>query len=237
MPIPKKMRDEYVLHLDELVQEGHELTKTAYSDPVYTTLDGRSIMIVDGVRLYEWRTKLGGLLGNMIPANHPQQSIVAEIVATPTKLNDLVKSIASLHGLRDSFTRGYFDNLHARIEAELSADYLGQADQLLNEGQPGKYDHVPAAVLAGAVLEKNLRSLCGGQTPAIPVDKADGTHKMLNLLIDDLKKAGVFNEIQAKQLRAYAAIRNAAAHGEFTEFTRSQVETMVAGITQFIAAQ
>ena len=47
----------------------------------------------------------------------------------------------------------------------------------------------------------------------------------------------MFNEIQAKQLRAYAAIRNAAAHGEFTEFTRSQVETMVAGITQFIAAQ
>ncbi|MDB4980986.1 MAG: hypothetical protein JWM82_1738 [Myxococcales bacterium] len=237
MPIPKKLKDEYVKHLDELLQDGQELTKTKHADPEYTTLDGLPIMIVDPERLYEWRTKLGGLLGNMIPANHSQQVVVAEIVGTSSNLQEVIKAVALLRGLRDGFTRGYFDNLHAKIEAELAADYLGQAEQLLGEGQPGKYDHVPAAVLAGAVLEKNLRTLCGGQSPPIPVDKADGTHKMLNLLTDDLKKAGVFNEIQAKQLRAYAAIRNAAAHGEFTEFTRAQVETMVAGITQFLAAQ
>jgi uncharacterized protein YutE (UPF0331/DUF86 family) len=55
------------------------------------------------------------------------------------------------------------------------------------------------------------------------------------VLIDDLKKAGVYNENKAKQLRAWAGTRNHAAHGEFGEFTRTDVEQMVAGINTFLA--
>ena len=56
----------------------------------------------------------------------------------------------------------------------------------------------------------------------------------MNPLIDDLKEAGVFNEIYAKQLRAWADIRNAAAHGQFEEFTKEQVALMIEGINQFL---
>jgi hypothetical protein len=57
----------------------------------------------------------------------------------------------------------------------------------------------------------------------------------LNPLIDDLRKAGAFIETKAKQLRAWAAIRNHAAHGEFDQFARTDVEAMIPGINTFLA--
>ena len=53
-------------------------------------------------------------------------------------------------------------------------------------------------------------------------------------LIDALKRRNVFNELQAKELRAWTAVRNAAAHGNFSEFNREQVESMMSGVTRFI---
>jgi hypothetical protein len=130
---------------------------------------------------------------------------------------------------------GFLEKVASHIEAEIAADYMGQAEHLLGEGQTGRFDHVPAAVLSGAVLEKALRKLCDQQQPAIPVVTATGVPKTLNPLIDDLKKAGVFNELKAKQLRAWADIRNKAAHGEFEQFDRGDVEQMLQGITNFLA--
>ena len=49
------------------------------------------------------------------------------------------------------------------------------------------------------------------------------------------KKRKVFNELTAKQLRSWADIRNSAAHGKFEEFNRSQVESMVSGVLDFLA--
>jgi hypothetical protein len=54
-------------------------------------------------------------------------------------------------------------------------------------------------------------------------------------LIDALRKRKAFNEVMAKQLRAWAEIRNHAAHGRFEEFTSEQVKAMVAGISMFLA--
>ena len=89
---------------------------------------------------------------------------------------------------------------------------------MLKNGGSGKYDHVPAAVLAGAVLEKGLRTICSQQQPEISTVSPKGEPKTMNPLIDDLKKAGVFNELKAKQLRSWADVRNKAAHGEFDQF-------------------
>lgn len=57
----------------------------------------------------------------------------------------------------------------------------------------------------------------------------------MNPLIDELKSAGVFNELKAKQLRGWADIRNAAAHGESEKFKRTDVEAMIPGVANFLA--
>ena len=147
--------------------------------------------------------------------------------------------VAKLHGtilaLKGDYELGMLDSLIEMVEANVASDYLGQAEELLKEGQPGKYDHVPAAVLTGAILENALRILCGRQTPPVSTTLPNGSPKMLNLLIDDLKKANGFNELKAQQLRTWAAIRNAAAHGEFAKFDRKDVEQMLPGVQNFLA--
>lgn len=149
------------------------------------------------------------------------------------------ETVGKLKAIKDDFENGFLANLSMQIEAEIAADYMGQAEQLLNDGSSGAYDHIPAAVLTGAVLEKSLRTLCTQNIPPISTVRttARGSSEPLNLnaLIDELKRATLFNEPKAKQLRAWADIRNAAAHGEFDKFSRSDVEQMIEGVKNFLA--
>ena len=137
--------------------------------------------------------------------------------------------------LKSDYEAGMFESLTDVIEANVVSDYMGQAELLLGEGIPGQYDHVPAAVLSGAVLEDALRRLCQRQNPSINTQKPNGENKTLDPLITDLQTANVFNKAKADQLRAWAKIRNYAAHGEFSEFNRADVDAMIPGIKTFIA--
>lgn len=139
-----------------------------------------------------------------------------------------------IKGFKDDYETGMLDSLVGMIEAEIVGDYLSQAAALLGEGKQGSHDHVPAAVLVGAILEDALRRLCQRQNPPVPI-KTGKYYKKMNTMIDDLRKAGLYNELKAKHLRAWADIRNAAAHGQFNEFDRGDVEQMLAGAQQFLA--
>lgn len=143
--------------------------------------------------------------------------------------------LGTVQGLSSDYETGFLDQLLHRIEAAVAADYLGQAERLLDEGGSGNLDHVPAAVLFGAILENGLRALCARQTPPVALNNNKGDPKTMGTLVDDLKKAGAFNELKAKQLRSWADIRNAAAHGKFDAFKRSDVETLRQGVTSFLA--
>lgn len=140
-----------------------------------------------------------------------------------------------LKGLKDDYKQGMLEPLINQIEANIAADYLGQAEQLLMDGTTGNHDHVPAAVLIGAILEDALRRLCQRQTPPIDTHYPNGSPKTLDPLITELQKVNVFNKAKGDQLKSWAKTRNYAAHGEFTEFTRTEVEAMIAGIRNFVA--
>jgi hypothetical protein len=147
--------------------------------------------------------------------------------------------VGAIKAFKADYEAGMLNTLNEIIEADVVSDYMGQAEQLLGEGVPGQYDHVPAAVLAGVVLEDALRRLCQRQSPPIDLvtvsPNGDTKKKTFDPLIADLQKAAVFNKAKADQLRAWAKIRNYAAHGEFTEFNRADVEAMIRGIQSFIA--
>ena len=138
-----------------------------------------------------------------------------------------------LRGLKADYESGVLDDLSQMIEATVSYDFMGQAEQLL-DGEKPDYDHIPAAVLAGAVLENGLRRLCQRQSPPIETKWNDGKHKRLNKLIDELQ-GKAFNPAKADQLRSWAKTRNSAGHGEFDDFTRADVEDMIPGIKRFLA--
>ena len=114
-------------------------------------------------------------------------------------------------------------------DAQTIYNYMKRAEQLLADN-----DHVSAAGLSGAVLEKALRCLCQRQDPPIETEKSNGDHKTLEPLINDLAGRSVFSRTRAKQLKVWADVRNHAAHGRFDQFDRAQVEKMVPDIKEFL---
>lgn len=244
MALPHKLQAKYVARFDELIMEGETLHKSMRRVPgdvrVADLFSGEVLQrdpdkeIVEWQPFVEWKTNCITLIAQVLAANSTLSKIVENFQSIRNDASSVEWGIATLKAVKEDFEKGFIGDLLIQVETEIASDYMGQAEGLLQEGQSGKFDHVPAAVLAGAVLEKALRTLCGQQQPAIPTTKPNGEPKSLNPLIDELKKANVFNEAKAKQLRAWADIRNHAAHGEFDQFTRGDVEQMISGVNNFL---
>jgi len=186
------------------------------------------------VPLSEWRTRVINLLNVVLPKNNPILKSVASL-NFQSNLNEKVDELfGALRGVQADFESGLFESLQKRIEAEMSVNFLEQAEQLLKEKDNHHYSYIPAAVLAGAIVEKSLRSLCERNDPPIKTVKPNGQPKAMNALIDDLKKAEVLDEIWSKQLKAWADIRNAAAHGRTEAIKPDQVKSMIGAIPSFL---
>ena len=152
------------------------------------------------------------------------------------RLSPLVRQkVTVLEALRESYINELYDDLEALISSHVMTNLMEQAEALLGEGIQRQYSHLAAAVLCGAVLEDALRRLCQRQAPPIDIVTSHGEKKTLEPLIQDLQRAKVFNKLVGDQLRAWAKIRNYAAHGEFSEFTREQVDLMLPGVKHFLA--
>jgi hypothetical protein len=244
MKLPDAILTKTLARFDSLTSEGRNILGSADAVPAVVEeigYPGAQVITkpgytkIDSEKFVEWRTKAATLLALVVPKNHIHRTAVESLTKLRPAYEGLQEALSLLRGVKDDLDKGFLDDLATVIEAEIACDYMGQAEHLLAEGHHGKFDHVPAAVLAGAVLEKALRTLCGQHQPPIPLKTAKGEFKTLCPLVDELKKAGVFNEAKAKQLRAWADLRNLAAHGEFTQFKRADVEHMVSGINSFLA--
>lgn len=235
MSMPPILRAKYLARFDELIGVGEHLLVTCDMEP--KLFDRRNLSsnpanpFADSDRqaILEWQYSARTILGNTLPASHPSRSQVEDRTSFRSDKYGVGSLVSLLRASRTDFELGFFDSILRSVEVALSADYLGQAKALLDEGSSGQHEYVPAAVLAGAVLERGLRTLCDNQTQKIPTVKGNGEPMTMNPLVDELKKAGVFNELKAKQLRSWADIRNAAAHGEWEKFNRQDVEMMLGG--------
>ena len=80
-----------------------------------------------------------------------------------------------------------------------------------------------------------LRTLCLRHSLPISLVNANDEPRAMNSLIEELKKAEVITEFDAKQLRLWAGTRNFAAHGDFDKVTREDVNRMCSGVQDFLA--
>lgn len=244
MKLPDAILAKTLARFDSLIAEGRNILSSAQDIPAATKQNwttGQHVQIgkdhkkLDAEKLVEWRTKTATLLSLVIQPGHIHHKSVQKVAEIQCDFDQLQAAVSLTRGIKDDLEKGFLDDMATAIEAEIACDYMGQAEQLLADSHRGKFDHVPAAVLAGAVLENALRKLCDQQQPPIAQKTPNGVHKTLSPLIQELKKSGVFNEAKAKQLQAWADIRNLAAHGEFSQFKRGDVEAMIVGINSFLA--
>lgn len=238
--LPDNLQKKYIDRFNVLIEQGEEIT-TKNQENIANDKGTSAISPL----AKQWQTNCITLLSQVLQGNNTHSQLIEEfhgVRLSRYNLNHNIhisEAVGKLKAIKDDFENGFLSNLSRQIEAEIAADYMGQAEKLLDECKNGTYDYIPAAVLTGAVLEKSLRTLCDQQNPPIPTfkttTKGASEPLTLNPLIDELKKAAVFNELKAKQLRFWANIRNAAAHGEFAKFSRFEVEQMIEGVKNFLA--
>lgn len=128
--------------------------------------------------------------------------------------------------LRADIEAGHMQVLHELIHAEIFGDFLEMAEYLLDEGYKD-----PAAVITGGVLEEHLRKLC--KKNSIQTEHA-GKSKKADTLNADLAGAGVYSKLDQKSVTAWLDLRNKAAHGKYSEYTKDQVALMLQGIRHFL---
>jgi hypothetical protein len=135
---------------------------------------------------------------------------------------------ASVKAALEDLKGGYLFEPKVLLEAEIFSDLLEQAEELQKAGYKDA-----AAVLAGGVLEKHMRSMCSRR--GIGLLKSNGKHKMINDMNDELAKAGAYNALKKKQVTAWADLRNNAAHGNTSAYTSSDVDAFLRDVLDFCA--
>lgn len=131
-----------------------------------------------------------------------------------------------LKALRADYEAGYLRSIHEIIHGDIFGDFLDMAGYLLQEGYKD-----PAAVLAGGVLEEQMRKLC--QANSISVTKG-ALPKKADGMNADLAGANVYSKLDQKSVTAWLGLRNNAAHGKYNEYSIEQVALMVQGIRDFV---
>jgi hypothetical protein len=186
------------------------------------------VEVIDSDRFLQWCTSSLALLARVFGAEDPtydqfeKRANATQVRSVHTQFDRLVAVFLSA---KDQFEGGHLYEVRNLIHAEVFSDELEQADYFLQQSYKS-----PAAVIAGVVLETTLRKLCEQTDDVEPGDK-------LNRMNDDLAKAAVYNKMRADQVRAWAKIRNDAAHGNPDGFSEKDVELMIQGVRDFVANQ
>jgi hypothetical protein len=138
---------------------------------------------------------------------------------------------AILNAAKQELDGGWIFATKDVVSGEIFTDFLEMAEYLLSKNY-----FQPAAVLTGSVLEQHLRHLCTKNGIPISVNK-DGKDvpNKAETMNTDLAKQNVYGKSDQKQVTAWLGIRNHAAHGEHTLYTKEQVVLMEQGVTNFLA--
>jgi hypothetical protein len=133
-----------------------------------------------------------------------------------------------VQALRDDLKAGSIQDLAATVHADVFSNFLDMAQHLNDTGYKDA-----AAVITGSTLESHLRELAIKNGVAI-LD-SHGKPAKASQLNADLAKVGAYNMLDHKSITAHLELRNNAAHGDYTKYTKDQVNNLISSITGFIS--
>lgn len=141
------------------------------------------------------------------------------------------EAIGIMNSVINEIERGWLASVKSIVSAEIFSDFLEMAEYLLSEGYKD-----PSAVMIGSVLEEHLRQLCVKYDIDLTNIKGDkAVPKKADLLNAELCSKDVHNKLDQKSITSWLDLRNKAAHGKYSEYTKDQVELMYQGVLNFIA--
>lgn len=171
----------------------------------------------------EWRTQSLSLLTNLLGSKHTYVASFEKEV-DGGYVSTVEVGIGILNAVREDLEDGFLTDVHTLVSAEVFTDFLTMAGHLVDSGYKD-----PAASLCGAVLERGLRQLATNK--GVKVRERDD----LNALNQKLAAKGVYTRLVQKQLAVWTDIRNAADHGKFSDYSKTEVADMHQGVSSFLA--
>jgi len=216
--------DEKVINrLKELIDRGREIEQTKKRPPPNCIGFDST---VDSQPASQWHASASNILGKSFGKDSEHYTLFQGCFVNGITYSPLHRGIGILLAAQEDIELGYLRDLRGLVAAEVFSDFLEQSSALLDAGYSG-----PAAVLAGAVLEDNLRKLCADNAIKLP-DKPK-----MDYMNAQLAKEEIYNKLTQKRLTAIADIRNSAAHGKWEEFTKDDVADMIRWIVAFTDKQ
>jgi hypothetical protein len=209
---------------DELLVQLDGVEETKIVDPH----SGRAQ--VDAGLLLGWRVKARNLLVQACGAGSEHYKEFQHVENNPGISNHyfMLRLRPVFLAAKEDYEGGYLRSTRSLVHAEVFDDELEQATELLSAGYK-----VAAAVVAGAVLETTLRTLCGDNR--VPVRTPDGKPVALDKMNADLAKASLYDKLVQKRVTMLADIRNKAAHGETAGFNDDDAKSMIAEVERFVS--
>ena len=204
---------------NDLLTVANQVLATRRSPPANVSGDDR----VDHDKAQEFATSSSQFLGSLFGRDSEYYQRFQKAFKYAGYYSDMSQALAILRAAHNDYTKGYLVEAKSLIRAEVFDDILEQAEHLFKEGY-----HPAAAVLAGCVIEDSLRKMCERNGITI------GSKPKLDSMNAELAKKGVYNTLVQKRLTWIADIRNKAAHGQWSEFSAADVESMLHQVRDFV---
>lgn len=174
-----------------------------------------------------------GLLANRLEAAVARLSVQGSVYREQLKRGSgysgasrLTHNLQVALTLRDDLVAGWTESVVELVHADTYSDFLQMADGLHAKGYKDA-----AAVITGTALEVHVRALCVKNS--VPTAVA-GKPKKADTMNADLKKAGVYDGLQQKEVTTWMALRNSAAHGDYGDYDHAQVRRFLDGVEAFM---
>ena len=179
---------------------------------------------------HEFRSASLSFIRNTFDDDHPfYEEFNSRVKAATPNYTEEGRGI--LRAAKQEIDGGWLFTVKGLVSAEIFSDFLEMAEYLLKEGYKD-----PAAVMIGSVLEEHLRQLC--ERNAIPVETIKSgkpSPKKADLLNSELASASVYSKLDQKNVTSWLDLRNKAAHGRYSEYSKEQVELLYQGVTNFMS--
>lgn len=201
-----------------LIEEGREVARLEQPSSI-------GPYIQDHVRLDAWLVKTENIVLAVFGKTSPHYRRLKDAISGGAQHAYQINSaVGILLGALDDLEGGFLVGQEQLVAGEIFDSVLEEAQHLAEKGFK-----VPAAVLARVVVEDTLRRRARGSE----IDDS-GKASSVN---DRLRDAGLYAKPQWRLIQTWLDIGNAAAHGDFSDYSADEVERMIRDVQVFLAQQ
>jgi hypothetical protein len=193
------------------------------------TLNNDGGLIIDTAKMTSFKSSGLALILDIYSIEHPYY-LSFKYATQYGYLYNVESGVSIINNIKTEVENGWVLSFKSLVSAEIFSDFLEMAYNLLETNYKDA-----AAVMIGSVIEEHIRQLCMKSNIEISFEK-EGKKSFLKAdrMNQELVKANIYNVLEQKGITTQLDLRNKAAHGKYSEYDKSQVQSMYDYALSFI---